>query len=444
MKYLAKTDPKIYKLIQAERKRQEQTLMMIPSENIVSLAVQEAVGSCLGNKYAEGYPKKRYYQGQEVVDQVELLAQERAKKLFKVEYVNVQPYSGSPANLAVYFALVKPKEKIMGLSLSAGGHLTHGANLNASSVFFTSVIYGVTKTGYIDYDQLEDLALKERPKVIVAGTTAYPRLLDWKRFAEIAEKSGSYLMADISHIAGLIVGGVYPSPVEYADIITSTTHKTLRGPRGAIIMVTKKGLLKDPQLDKKIDKAIIPGLQGGPHLNAIAGIATALKEASKKSFAQYAKQIIVNAKQLEVKLKEFGFNLVTGGTDSHLLLVDLRNFNLLGNTAAELLEKVNIVVNRNAVPFDPNPPFYPSGIRLGTPGITSRGMKKPEMSVIAEIIFNVIVLGSKLKNELKINDAQERITGQRSKIIKQAEASLRKYRQKVLDLCRKFPIPKSY
>ncbi|GIW64013.1 MAG: serine hydroxymethyltransferase [Patescibacteria group bacterium] len=444
MKYLAKTDPKIYKLIQAERKRQEQTLMMIPSENIVSLAVQEAVGSCLGNKYAEGYPKKRYYQGQEVVDQVELLAQERAKKLFKVEYVNVQPYSGSPANLAVYFALVKPKEKIMGLSLSAGGHLTHGANLNASSVFFTSVSYGVTKTGYIDYDQLEDLALKERPKVIVAGTTAYPRLLDWKRFAEIAEKSGSYLMADISHIAGLIVGGVYPSPVEYADIITSTTHKTLRGPRGAIIMVTKKGLLKDPQLDKKIDKAIIPGLQGGPHLNAIAGIATALKEASKKSFAQYAKQIIVNAKQLEVKLKEFGFNLVTGGTDSHLLLVDLRNFNLLGNTAAELLEKVNIVVNRNAVPFDPNPPFYPSGIRLGTPGITSRGMKKPEMSVIAEIIFNVIVLGSKLKNELKINDAQERITGQRSKIIKQAEASLRKYRQKVLDLCRKFPIPKSY
>ncbi|GIW62444.1 MAG: serine hydroxymethyltransferase [Patescibacteria group bacterium] len=444
MKYLKKTDPEIYSLIKAEKKRQDQTLMMIPSENIVSLAVEEAVGSCLGNKYAEGYPNKRYYQGQTVVDQVELLAQERAKKLFKVEYVNVQPYSGSPANLAVYFALLKPQETIMGLSLSAGGHLTHGANLNASSVFFRSVSYDVGKDGFINYDEVEKLAIKAKPKIIVAGTTAYPRLLDWKRFSEIAKKVDAYLMADISHIAGLIVAGVYPSPVEYADVITSTTHKTLRGPRGAIIMVTKKGFRKDPELNKKIDKAIIPGLQGGPHLNTIAGIATALKEASKKSFKTYAQQILKNAKQLEISFKKFGFNLVSGGTDSHLLLVDLRNFNLLGNTAAELLEEVNIVVNRNSVPFDPNPPFFPSGIRLGTPGITSRGLKEKEMKLISEIIFKVISLGSKLKKELKLKDEQERKAVYRNNIISKAKPELLRLRQEVIKLCRKFPIPKSY
>src|SRR3989344_3982935 len=390
MKYLKKQDKEIADLIKKEIKRQEETLMMIPSENIASSAVEEAVGSQLENKYAEGYAFKRYYQGQEVIDKIETLVIERAKKLFNVPYANVQPYSGSPANFEVYNAVLNPGDKIMGLSLSFGGHLTHGSSASATSKYFRSVQYELGKDGYIDYKNLMQLALKEKPKILVAGTTAYPRTLNWEKFYEIAEKVGAYLLCDISHIAGLIAGGAYPSPVNYSHIITTTTHKTLRGPRGAIIMVTKKGLAKDSLLPKKIDRSVFPQLQGGPHINTIAGIGVALKEASKNSFKIYAKQIINNAKALADTLNKEGFNLVSGGTDSHLILTDLTNYKILGNTAAEGLEEAGIVLNYNTVPFDPNPPFYPSGIRLGTPAITSRGMKEKEMQLIGKIISEVV------------------------------------------------------
>ncbi len=443
MKHLEETDPVIYDLIKKEEQRQKDTLMMIPSENIASRAVEEAVGSCLGNKYAEGYPKRRYYQGQKYIDEVELIAQERAKKLFSVEYANVQPYSGSPANLAVYFALLKPEDTIMGLSLAAGGHLTHGANMNASSKFFHAVNYSVDKNGYIDFDSLERLAVKHKPSIIVAGTTAYPRFLDWKRFSQIADKVGAYLLADISHIAGLVAAGVYPSPVDFAHIITTTTHKTLRGPRGAMIMVGKKGLDKDPDLPVKIDKAIIPGLQGGPHLNTIAGIAVALKEAESETFKEYAKAVVENAKVLEEELKKYRFNLVTGGTDSHLLLIDLRNKGLLGNTAAEGLESANIIVNRNSVPNDPNPPFFPSGIRIGTPGITSRGMGKDQMEKIAGFIHSVISDLSQIAESLSFDLVSQRKRFVRRQIIEKSD-KVKIIRQKVLRLCKDFPIKRVY
>ena len=298
MKYLKKTDREIEKLIKAEEKRQSETLMMIPSENIASGAVEEAVGSVLGNKYAEGYSFRRYYQGQEIVDQIESLAIERAKKLFGVPYVNVQPYSGSPANSAVYFALLESGDKIMGLNLAHGGHLTHGSPVSFSGKYFKAINYPLTKNGKIDYEFIEKEVLKEKPKIIIAGVTAYPMRLDWKRFGEIADKIDCYLMADISHLSGLIAAGVYPTPVPYAHIVTTTTHKTLRGPRGAMIMVTTKGFKKDPDMGKKIDKAVFPGLQGGPHINTIAGIAVALKEAGTTKFKNYADQIIKNAKVL--------------------------------------------------------------------------------------------------------------------------------------------------
>ncbi len=443
MKFLKRVDFKIWELVKKEEKRQRETLMMIPSENIASRAVEEAVGSCLGNKYAEGYPGRRYYQGQQFVDELESLVQERAKKLFGVPYVNVQPYSGSPANLAVYFAVLKPGEKIMGLSLSSGGHLTHGAQFNASSVFFKSAPYTVGEDGYIDYKALLDLAKKEKPKIIVAGTTAYPRILKWKKFRKIADEVGAYLMADVSHISGLIVGGAYPSPVPYVHIITTTTHKTLRGPRGAMIMVTEEGLKKDPELPKKIDKAIIPGLQGGPHLNTIAGIGVALKEASTTKFKRYAKRIVENAKALAEILKEEGFDLVTGGTDSHLILIDLRNKGVLGDTAAEGLEEANIIVNRNAIPFDPNPPFYPSGIRLGTPGITSRGMGKKESKKIGRLIAKIVNALSRTKKKLGIDDRKERKKSVRKEIIQKTK-EVKEVKKEVLELCRKFPIKKLY
>lgn len=338
MKYLEKTDKKILQLIKAEKKRQAETLMMIPSENIASQAVEEAVGSCLGNKYAEGYPYKRYYQGQKYVDQIESLVIERAKKAFKVPYVNVQPLSGSPANLAVYLATLKPKDKIMGLGLDHGGHLTHGSKVSASGIFFNSVSYTLGKNGKMDYKAIEKMALKEKPKLIVAGITAYPLQLDFAKFAKIAQRVNAHLMADIAHLAGLVLGGVYPSPVPFVDIVTTTTHKTLRGPRGAIIMVTNKGLKKDPELGKKIDKAVFPGLQGGPHINAIAGIGVALREAQGKQFEVYAKQVVKNSKVLAKELKKYGFDLVAGGTETHLILIDLQNKGVLGNLAAEALE----------------------------------------------------------------------------------------------------------
>ncbi len=375
---------KVLLLIKAEEKRQNETLMMIPSENYTSKEVRRAVGSALMHKYSEGYPGRRYYQGNEVVDEIENLAIKRAKKLFRTPHANIQPYSGSPANAAVYMALLDPGDKLMGMSLSAGGHLTHGhPNITFSGKYFKSVQYGVEEDGWIDYGNVAKLARSEKPKLIVAGLTAYPRLLDWKKFAEIADSVGAYLVADISHIAGLIVGGVHPSPIKYADVITTTTHKTLRGPRGAIIMVTEKGLKKDPEMAKKIDRAVFPGLQGGPHDNTTAAIALCLNEAVKPEFKKYAKQAVENAKVLSDELKSYGFNLVTGGTDNHLILIDLRNKNIVGKDAAVNLEKAGIIVNCNSIPNDPNPPMNPSGIRLGTPALTTRGMKASEMKMIA-------------------------------------------------------------
>lgn len=443
MSYLKKIDPQIYKLIKAEEKRQSETLMMIPSENMSSWAVGEAVGSVLGNKYAEGYPYKRYYQGQAVVDELESLVIDRAKKAFQVPHANVQPLSGSPANLAVYLAVLQPGDKLMGLSLAHGGHLTHGAKVSASGIYYHSVSYILGKDGKMDYDLIEKLTLQEKPKVIVAGITAYPLQLDWQRFARITDKVKALLMADIAHLAGLVIGGAYPSPAPWVDIITTTTHKTLRGPRGAMIMVTARGLKKDPDLAKKIDKAVFPGLQGGPHINTIAGIGVALKEAMTPRFGQYARQIVKNSQTLAQELKKSGFNLVAGGSNTHLILIDLKNKGLTGNLAAEALEAVGIVLNRNPVPFDPNPPFYPSGMRLGTPGITSRGMKEKEMEKIAGWIDKVITETVKEKNKVKISFEREKKSAIRKKIISQVKI-IKKIRQEVKKLCQQFPVRKRY
>lgn len=438
MNYLKITDPQIYKLINKEEERQRVVLEMIPSENYASSAVIEALGTVLNNKYSEGYPFKRYYQGNAVIDSIEHLAQERAKKLFDVPYVNVQPYSGSPANTAVYFALLNPGDKIMGLSLAFGGHLTHGAPVSFSGKYFKAFQYESDEDGKLDYDAIEEMALKERPKIISCGTTAYPRIIDFKKFAAIAKKVDAYLFADVSHIAGLIVGGVHPSPAEYADIIMTTTHKTLRGPRGAMIMVTRKGLKKDPELGNKIDKAVFPGLQGGPHDNQTAAIAVALKEASASSFRKYAKQIVINAQALALELKKYDFDLVSGGTDNHLILIDLRNKNVNGTLAAIALEVAGIVLNKNSVPNDTNPPFYPSGIRLGTPAITTRGMKEKEMKKIAYWYNEVIdeIEGEELpKNKEERSEFvikfKERVSKNKNLLAIQKEVRL---------LCKKFPI----
>jgi len=376
----------IFNLIQQEEKRQRDTLMLIPSENYASKAVREALGSVLTNKYAEGYPGKRYYQGNQVADQVEQLVIDRAKQLFGVPFANVQPYSGSPANLAVYLSLAKPGQKIMGMELRAGGHLTHGSAVNFSGKLFQSVSYSVGADGWIDYDEIARQAKKFQPKLIWAGATAYPRIIDWQKFAKIADSIGAWLVADVAHYAGLIVGGAYPSPVPFVDIITTTTHKTLRGPRGAMILVTKKGLKKDAQLGDKINRWIFPGLQGGPHLNNIAAIAVALEEANQPVFKNYARQIVKNAQALAGELQKYGYNLVTGGTDNHLILIDLRQNKSDGKKAAVILEKSGIIVNANAVPHDPSSPLYPSGIRLGTPAVTTQGMKEKEMKLIAGLI----------------------------------------------------------
>ncbi len=396
---------KIQELIKKEEKRQSETLMMIPSENYTYPEVREVVGSVLIHKYSEGYPGKRYYQGNEFIDEIENIAITEAKNLFKVPHANVQPYSGSPANSAVYFGLLNPGDTIMGMNLASGGHLTHGhPRITFSGKYFNSIQYGVGKDGFINYKKIQKLALENQPKLIIAGLTAYPRILDWKKFSEIADLVGAILMADISHIAGLVVGGVHPSPKDYVHVITTTTHKTLRGPRGAIIMVTEKGLKHDPEMAKKIDRAVFPGLQGGPHNNTTAGIAIALSKAEGQSFKKYTEQIIKNAKVLSDELMKYGFDLVTGGTDNHLLLIDLRNKKISGKDAAVLLESAGIVVNYNAIPFDPNPPMNPSGIRLGTPAITARGMKEKEMKQIAEFINDVITnpdLSTKINKEVK-------------------------------------------
>jgi glycine hydroxymethyltransferase len=440
VKNLKQTDPQIYELIQAEEKRQHDVLEMIPSENFASKSVLEALGSVLNNKYSEGYPKKRYYQGNAVADEVELTAQERAKELFGVPYVNVQALSGSPANAAVYFALLNPGDKIMGLSLSFGGHLTHGAAHTFSSRFFTSVPYTLGKDGKLDYEAILQLAQKEQPKIIVCGFTAYPRVIDFRKFADIADIVGAYLMADISHIAGLVVTGVHPSPVPFVHIITTTTHKTLRGPRGALIMVTKKGLQKNPDLPKKIDSAIIPGLQGGPHDNQTAAIAVALKEASSPKFKRYAEQIVENSKALAEELVNFGYDLVSGGSDNHLILIDLRNKRVNGRVAAVALEQAGIVLNYNGVPFDTMPPLYASGIRMGTPAITTRGMKVKEMKKIAQWIDQALHEVSGM--QLPADDKE-----MRRELLKRYTANIAENKQlaaiakDVKALCVKFPLP---
>jgi len=403
MKNLMKTDQKAAEIIREEIVRQQNGLVLIASENFASEAVLEALGSPLTNKYSEGYPSRRYYGGNQFIDQIENLAIERAKKLFlpKSEWknwqVNVQPYSGSPANFAVYAALMKPGEKLMGMTLSHGGHLTHGHKVSFSGKFFTSVQYGVSpKTHLLDYNKILHLAQKEKPKIIVCGYTAYPRKINFKKFGQIAKKVNAILMADIAHIAGLIAAKLHPSPFPYADMVVTTTHKTLRGPRGAIIFAKN-------EYAEAINKAVFPGLQGGPHNNNTAAIAIALGEALKPGFKKYTAQIIKNAKVLAETLKRNGLKIITGGTETHLLLVDLTAAGIFGKEAEKLLEEVGIYVNRNTIPYDPRPPFNPSGLRLGTPALTTRGMKEKEMKIISDLITKIIFnpKSEKIKKEIK-------------------------------------------
>jgi glycine hydroxymethyltransferase len=377
---LAAVDPRVAELIVQEARRQTTKLQLIPSENYASRAVMQACGSVLTNKYSEGYPGRRYYEGQQVVDQVELLAIQRATDLFGVEHANVQPYSGSPANLAVYLAYCQPGDTVMGMALPMGGHLTHGWNVSVTGKWFHSVQYGVRRdTGRVDLDEVRDLALRERPKLIFCGGTAIPRTIDFPGFAEVADEVGAILVADIAHVAGLVVGGAHPSPVGHAQVISTTTHKTLRGPRGAM-------LLYDGEHAQALDRAVFPGLQGGPHDHIIAGIAVALHEAALPGFRDHAAQIVTNAKRLAQVLAERGFDLVSGGTDNHLLLIDLTGKGVEGKPAAQGLDRAGLVTNYNTVPYDPRKPFNPSGIRLGTPSVTSRGMGPAEMGLIGRWI----------------------------------------------------------
>ncbi len=403
---IRKNDNEVYEIIKREEERKRTTLEMIPSENHTSPAVLEALSSIFNDKYAEGYPGKRYYGGNEHVDEMENLCMERAKELFGVPFCNVQGYSGSPANMAVYFATLSPGEKVMGMHLNAGGHLTHGWKVNFSGTYYDSVFYGVSEEdSLIDYEEVREIAMRERPKLIFAGTTSYPRVLDFERFREIADEVGAYLCADVSHISGLIVAGEHPSPTDHAHIITTTTHKTLRGPRGALIMVTESGMKKDSDLPEKINKAVFPGLQGGPHQHQIAAIAVCLKEAMSDSFKEYGSQVARNARMLSEELSEKGFKVVSGGTDNHLMLLDLKSKDTTGKKAQEFLEKAGIIVNKNAIPFDPLPPATSSGIRLGTPALTTRGMKEEQMKEVATLIDEVI----KEPGEKKIADIRSRV-----------------------------------
>ncbi|WP_373877459.1 serine hydroxymethyltransferase [Thermodesulfovibrio yellowstonii] len=409
MKSLREVDTEIYSLILQEKKRETNKILMIASENYASRAVMEAQGSLFTNKYAEGYPGRRYYGGCEYADEVERLAQERAKQLFNVEHVNVQPHSGTQANMAVYFAMLQPGDTIMGMSLTHGGHLSHGSPVNFTGKLYKTVFYGVNKeTGYIDIDEVRKLAQEHKPKIIITGASAYPRTIDFKAFSEIAKEVGAYLMADIAHIAGLIATGMHPSPVPYSDFITTTTHKTLRGPRGGVVMCKA-------QYAKAIDKTVFPGIQGGPLVHVIAAKAVAFKEALSEDFKEYQKKVIKNAKTLAEALKKKGFKLVSDGTDNHLMLVDLTNFNITGKEAEEALDKAGITVNKNTIPFDTKPPTVTSGIRIGTPSVTTRGMGEEEMEKIAEIIERVI---KNISNDSVIKDMQK----------------------KVQELCKKFPI----
>lgn len=440
MKNLKKTDPQIYKFVKEEEKRQKDVIEMIASENYTSSAVMEALGSVFTNKYSEGFPKKRYYQGNAVIDKVEMLAQERAQKLFGVPYVNVQALSGAPANSAIYMAVLENGQKVMGLDLTHGGHITHGHKLGLSGRLFTFAHYKLNEKGELDYDAIEKQVLKEKPQILICGYTAFPRKINFKRFGEIADKAGCYLMADISHITGLIIAGVHQSPVKYAHLVMTTTHKTLRGPRGALIMVTDKGLKKNPDFPKRIETAIIPGLQGGPHDNQTAAIAVALKEASSASFKKYGEQIVKNAKALSDELKKYDFELVSNGTENHLILIDLRNKKVNGRIAAIALEKAGIVLNYNGVPGDSMPPLFASGIRLGTPAITTRKMKEREMKKIAKWYNDAIaeVHGMELPKDDK-EKRKELMKEYRVKIAK--NKNLAKIEKEVRLFCNKFPVP---
>ncbi|MGB2862280.1 MAG: serine hydroxymethyltransferase [Sedimentisphaerales bacterium] len=410
---LEQYDPQIYELIRQEAARQSGSIRLIPSENYVSKAVMLASGSCLTNKYAEGYPGRRYYEGQQVTDLIERMAQERAKKLFKADHANVQPYSGSVANMAAYAALINPGDTIMGMSLSHGGHLTHGWKVSLTSKFYNSVPYPVNpETGRLDFDQIEELAKKHRPKIIISGATAYPREIDFEIFGQIAKKVGAYMVSDIAHIAGLVVAGIHKSPVPYADVVSTTTHKTLRGPRGGMLLCKEEHA-------GNVDKAVFPGLQGGPHMHTMTAIAVAMAEADTPEFVAYAQQIIKNAKALAEKLLEYGFDLVTGGTDNHLILIDLRSKNIPGKKLAKALDRARIVTNYNTIPGDPAPPMNPNGLRIGTPAITTRGFKQEQAKQIADFI----------------NTVAENIDN---------ESVIEQVGKDVLLLCSQFPVPEHF
>ncbi|MEM2948682.1 MAG: serine hydroxymethyltransferase [Candidatus Anstonellales archaeon] len=381
---IKKTDIKAYEILMKELERQQKTIGLIASENYASKAVMEASGCIMTNKYAEGYPGKRYYAGNKYIDEMEMLAIERAKKLFGAEHANVQPHAGATANLAAYLAFLQPGDKIMGLALDHGGHLTHGYKVSFSGKWFVPAPYYLNKeTEMLDYDMIRKRALEERPKLIIAGYSAYPRIIDWKAFREIADEVGAYLMADIAHIAGLVAGGAHPSPVPYADVVTTTTHKTLRGPRGALILTKEK-------YAKQVDSAVFPGAQGGPLENAIAAKAVCFEEALKPEFKEYAKKIVENAKTMADEFVGLGYRLVSGGTDNHLMLIDLRSIGITGADAQAALEKADIILNKNGIPYDPLPPVKTSGIRIGTPMVTTRGMGKSEMKEIAILIHKVL------------------------------------------------------
>ncbi|GAB6165314.1 serine hydroxymethyltransferase [Thermostilla marina] len=422
---LRENDPELYTLIEQQAEYEATTLKMIPSENFASINVLEATGSALTNKYCEGYPGARYYEGNDIVDKIENLAIERLKALFGAEHANVQPYSGSPANQAVDRALAEPGDKIMGMPVPAGGHLTHGWKVNFSGQDYQTVHYGPrVDTGLLDYDEVREIARRERPKVIWVGGTAYPRTFDYKIFAEIAQEIDAYLVADIAHINGLIVGKVHPDPVPYCDVVSSTCHKALRGPRAGFILSRIEDRLKDKyhpdsklNLAKRIDRAVFPGLQGGPHMNVIAGMATAFREAATDAFRQYAAQVVKNAKHLAESLLAKGYKLVSGGTDNHLLIMDFRDSEHTGKEIAKALAAGGIIANFNMVPGDPRKPFVTSGVRMGTPGLTSMGMKEPEMEKVAEWIDRIC------RNMDRLDEVAPQV------------------RAEVADLCRQFPVP---
>ena len=408
MNLVYQEDEEVGQAIKDEYARQNRNIELIASENIVSPTVLYAMGSVLTNKYAEGYPSKRYYGGCENVDVVENIAIERVKKLFGCEYANVQPHSGAQANMAVFFAMLNPGDTYMGMSLDAGGHLSHGSPVNFSGKYFNCVPYGVDENGYIDYDNVLELAKKHKPKLIIAGASAYPRIIDFKKFREIADEVGAYLMVDMAHIAGLVAAGLHPSPFPYADVVTTTTHKTLRGPRGGVI-------LSNNEINEKFNfnKAIFPGTQGGPLEHVIAGKAVAFKEALDPSFKEYQAQIVKNCKALAEALRNKGFNMVTGGTDNHLLLLDLTNFDITGKELQARCDNVYITLNKNAIPNDPRSPFVTSGVRIGTAAITSRGMKEEDMEIIADLIYQTVT---------------------------DYENNIDNIREKVVTLCNKYPI----